>query len=271
MNAKAAIALTAGFGGVSPNLLRIAIDLTGRKEDVYVDTGYLIGLVLFAIMGGGVALVWGETDLKRAYYLGLGLPSLMQMAFATATQRQVAPTAIPAQAVQVGAPPENFSSFSLLAAPAFAESSQTTEIPARRTWPPRTPTQATTLNTPIEFQKDRQLTLVLEDVPQGAELWFTSSDGQVVSRVILGKSSRSDKGSRVDLKIPDFASSAFLRIENFDSSFMPLKRQEGGTTAFRVDVDHSGLGGFFRALGVQDAKRLNIEIESLRELPQPRR
>jgi hypothetical protein len=272
-NVKVAIALTAGFGGISPNLLQIAIDLTGKKEVGYVNMGYFIGLLLLAIMGAGIALIWGEKDLKRAYYLGLGLPSLIQVALANATQKQVPPTTPTAQAVQVGVS-ENSSSFSLFATPAFAESPQSwererTEILAQAVLPGRAPVQATTLNTPVKFQKDRQLALVLEDVPEGAELWFTSPDGQVVSRVILGESSKSDKGSRVDLKVPDFASSAFLRIENSKSGFMPLKTQEGSTTAFRVDVDHSRLGGFLKALGVQNASVLNFEIKSLRELSRP--
>lgn len=273
-NAKVASALTAGFGGISPNLLQIAIDLTGKKEVGYVNTGYLIGLLLLAVLGAGVALIWGEKDLKRAYYLGLGLPSLIQVAIASATQKPVPPPApTTAQTVQVGALPENFASFSLFATPAFAESPQPrerTEVLAQAALPGRAPAQATKLNNPVEFQKERQLTLVLEDVPEGAELWFTSPDGQEVSRVILGESSKSDEGSRVDLKVPDFASSAFLRIESSKSGFMQLNRQEGSTTAFKVDVDHNRLGGFLKALGVQNASVLNFEIKSLREPSKPK-
>jgi len=272
MNAKAAIALTAGFGGISPNLLRIAIDLTEKKDVAYVGIGYLIGLLLFAIMGAGVGLIWGETDFKRAYYLGIGLPSLMQVALATATQSQTPPKSPPVQAVQVRALTERSPSFSLFATPAFADSLQPqerTETLAQAVLPGRAPAQATTLKTPIKFQKDRQLTLMLEDVPAGAELWFTSSDGHVVSQVILGESSKSDEGSRVDLKVPDFAASAFLKIETSKSNFMPLKSQEGSTTAFRVDVDHSRLGGFLKALGVQNAKVLEFEIKSIRGPSRP--
>lgn len=263
MSPKAAIALTAGFGGISPNLLRIAIDLTGKKDIAYLDLGYVIGLLLFALMGAGVALIWGETDFKRAYYLGIGLPSLMQMALATATQGPMPPAAFPVQAVTVPAPPERSTSFSLFATPAFAEtppSREKTEALA----------QATPNSAPTGFQKDRQLTLVLEDVPKGSELWFTSADGQVVSRVVLGTSSKSDEGSRVDLKVPDFASSAFLRVDNSRSGFMPLNKQERSSSAFKVDVDHDRLGGFLKALGVQNANLLNFEIESLRGQVQPR-
>lgn len=255
MNAKVAIALIAGFGGISPNLLRIAIALTDEKKEVYVGLGYIIGLLLFAVMGAGVALIWGETDSKRAYYLGLGLPSLLQLATASATHGQVPSIVPPVQGVQqVGAPPERSSGFFLFATPAFADSPQLGErtgIPAPA-------------DVPVPFREARHLTLVLEDVPEGAELWFTSPDGQVISRVILEESSRSDEGSRVDLRIPDFASSAFLNIETSRSRLLPLKRQERSTTAFRVDVDESRLGGFLKALGVQDASLLKFEIENLR-------
>jgi hypothetical protein len=223
-----------------------------------------MGLLLFAIMGAGIGLIWGEKDLKRVYYLGLGFPSLIQVALANATQKQAPPPVPTAQAVQVGMLPENYPSFSLFATPAFAESSpqarEKTEIPA----------QATTLNTPVEFQKGRRLTLMLEDVPAGAKLWFTSPDGKVVSQVILGKSSRSDEGSRVDLPVPDFASSAFLQIENSKSGLLPLKTQQGSATAFKIDVDHNRLGGFLKALGVQDASLFDFEIKSLREPAPPK-
>jgi hypothetical protein len=267
MNAKSAIALTAGFGGISPNLLRIAIDLTEKKEVAYIGIGYVIGLLLFAIMGAGVAVIWGETDFKRAYYLGVGLPSLMQVAIATATQGQAPLPVSPVQAIEVEAPSERSASFSLFATPAFADSplppQERTELLAQAVVPGPPPGPATTLNTPFEFQKDRQLTLVLEDVPEGAELLFTSPKGQVVSRVILKESSRSDEGSRIDLRVPDVASSAFLRIEASKSRLMALKKQEGSTTSFKVDVDHSRLGGFLKALGVQNANLLEFEIEGL--------
>jgi hypothetical protein len=256
MNAKAAIALTAGFGGVSPNLLRIAIALQ-RKEDPGVDGSYLIGLLLFALLGAGVALIWGEKDFKRAYYLGLGLPSLMQVAVATATQNQTPPTITPDQTIHVGAssaaPPP---SFSLFASAAYAQTSPPQEQPER-------PAHATSPDNAVNFQKDRQLTLVLEDVPEGAELLFTSSDHHVISRVNLEESSKSDKGSQVKLKVPDFASSAYLRIGSSLSEFMQLRQNDGSTTAFKVDVDHSRWGGFLKALGVQDASPLKFDIDKI--------
>lgn len=267
MNKKAAIALTAGFGGISPNVLKIALALTGKnKVDASVDLGYGIGLLLFAILGAGVALIWRETDFRRAFYLGLGLPSLMQVGLTGATAHQdQATTAAPDRAVQVGAPPERTASFSLFATPAYAEPLQRerTEVPIRADVPGNVPTQATTLNTPVQFQKDRRLVLMLEDVPQGAELWFTSADGKVRSQVILDKSSRDDAGSRVDFKVPDFASAAFLRIGTSKSGALPFNGQQGSTTAFRVDVDHSRLGGFLTALGVQDADRFKFEVKKL--------
>jgi hypothetical protein len=43
---------------------------------------------VFRYFGAGVALIWRETDFRRAFYLGLGLPSLMQVGLTGAPDGQ---------------------------------------------------------------------------------------------------------------------------------------------------------------------------------------
>jgi hypothetical protein len=40
--------------------------------------------LLFAVLGTGVAAIWQEMDLKKAFYLGIGLPSFIQLNINTA-------------------------------------------------------------------------------------------------------------------------------------------------------------------------------------------
>ncbi len=78
MSLKMRIGLAAAFGGMSQNLLMIAVDLTKEKAEMPEIT-FVIGLAIFGLMSAGLALVWDENDLKKAFYLGLSLPSIIQL------------------------------------------------------------------------------------------------------------------------------------------------------------------------------------------------
>lgn len=61
----------------------------------------MMGVMLFAFMGAATALALGETDAKKALFLGLGLPAMFQSAaqdVSTATVRiDLAPIAYAAE------------------------------------------------------------------------------------------------------------------------------------------------------------------------------
>jgi hypothetical protein len=69
--------LAAAFGGISPNLLSLGIMLTGKQPEM-PELTYILGLLIFAFMGAMMAIIWKEKDLKKAFYLGIGLPALIQ-------------------------------------------------------------------------------------------------------------------------------------------------------------------------------------------------
>jgi len=68
--------VAAGFGGIAPNLFRLSTDMMGGTE--LPGLSYLLGMLMFAIIGGGTALALGETEAKKAFFLGLGLPAMFQ-------------------------------------------------------------------------------------------------------------------------------------------------------------------------------------------------
>lgn len=75
-----AVILVGAFGGMAPCLLRIGTKLmAGWAPDAQYALAYSAGLLIFGLIGAGVAAVWGETDLKKVAYLGIGLPSLLQL------------------------------------------------------------------------------------------------------------------------------------------------------------------------------------------------
>lgn len=71
------VLLSGAFGGIAPNLLFLGMSLTQGRG--LPEASFLVGLMLFGAMGAIVTRIWGETELKRAFYLGLGLPALVQV------------------------------------------------------------------------------------------------------------------------------------------------------------------------------------------------
>jgi hypothetical protein len=84
------------FGGTAPILLQLAIDLTqGRKKVEAIGLSILVGMLIYAALGGGLSLIWKETDLKKVFYIGLGLPSLLTIASGNLTAPQLPTTPLP--------------------------------------------------------------------------------------------------------------------------------------------------------------------------------
>jgi hypothetical protein len=99
---------TGAFGGIAPILLQLAIDLTqGRRRVEAIGLSIFIGMLIYAALGGGLSLIWKETDLKKVFYIGLGLPSLLTIAGSniTAPQQPTNPmTSAPTMSVPQQAP-----------------------------------------------------------------------------------------------------------------------------------------------------------------------
>jgi len=88
--------LVGGFGGIAPTMLRIGVDLSQHHGSVAeINGSILLGMAIFFIMGGAVAAIWNEVDLKKVFYIGLGLPSLITVATSTATAPQATAELLP--------------------------------------------------------------------------------------------------------------------------------------------------------------------------------
>ncbi|MDJ0647425.1 MAG: hypothetical protein QNJ60_01855 [Xenococcaceae cyanobacterium MO_188.B19] len=72
---------SASIGGISPSLLTLAIFLVNGGS--LPNSSYLVGLLIFAFLGGVICWIWREQDRRKAFYLGIGLPSLIQLTVAT--------------------------------------------------------------------------------------------------------------------------------------------------------------------------------------------
>ncbi len=84
--ASLAIMCVGAVGGMFPTLLRLGIGLSQdqiKPTDVHVSV--LLAMAIFAVCGGIVAAVWGEVDLKKVFYLGIGLPSFLTVMTSSAS------------------------------------------------------------------------------------------------------------------------------------------------------------------------------------------
>jgi len=82
------IAMAAGFGGIAPNVFRLATDLQAGMP--LPDLSYTVGVIMFFIMGAGVALAFGEDNAKKAFFLGLSLPAMFQSGASDVSAQAVA-------------------------------------------------------------------------------------------------------------------------------------------------------------------------------------
>lgn len=97
------VAIASGTGGIAPSLVHLAQGLI--KESVGLPGPlYFVGVGIFFILGSLVAFFFAETDAKKAFFLGIGLPALIATAQTTGTPKNIVSALIPtayAQALPV--------------------------------------------------------------------------------------------------------------------------------------------------------------------------
>lgn len=255
MNAKLVVAAAAGFGGVAPSLLKLAVTLTASNTRTpTVNGGYLVGLLLFAVLGGGVALIWGETKARKAFYLGIGLPSMLQIAVTGVEHRSgglPGPSLVEERAGET-AVVQPFG-LSLLSGTAYADPlPQVAEEPTHvEDAPP--PDFAN----PPAGDASRTVQLRLGNLPPKTELIILSPDGGFRARESL----ESAAGDVLSFALPAGASQVLLRAGHLESAGYSLDTSPGSTTAFEVDLESRFWGGFLRAMGFESAEPYVFDIE----------
>ena len=80
-NYKWILTLLAGFaGGLAPFAINLAQALVGNSElKVKPGLSYIIGMLIFGIIGSVVAALFRELDLKKAFFLGISAPAMISL------------------------------------------------------------------------------------------------------------------------------------------------------------------------------------------------
>lgn len=223
MKKKFWIILSAAFGGISPNVFRLAVSLTQGNDDLPGAT-YLLGLLIFAVMGAAVALIWEETDFKRAFYLGIGLPAFIQMGAGEISTAEKMATLTPAPArvaVQQHAP--RYADMAVLPA-------------ARRS-------------------EGRQIKLIFREYQPRCSVVFAGGDSTAQLPVDFPP-----RTLNKTVKVPDFAGSFRIRIGVSYSNPLTLDNDPDTIPAYRITVVKSWWNGFRQALGLRGESYV-IQVE----------
>lgn len=106
MPSSLVIALAAGTGGIAPSLVHLAQGFI--KQDPSVPgLFYFVGVGIFFALGAIVAFVFAETNARKAFFLGIGLPALVATAQTQGLPKSIASALIPsayAQAIALPSP-----------------------------------------------------------------------------------------------------------------------------------------------------------------------
>ena len=223
MKALIGIIVVAAIGGVFSNMVDIARRLQLDSANLPSST-YFIGCVIWAVLGVAVALIWGEKNLRRVFYLGVGLPSLLQLNIGNLSQ---APS-----------PDQNSSATSYIGA----------VIPAAYAKPPDLDIQGRT----ITFTRTER-----SPSSEGYRVIFYSSAEK--SRAVISI----DFKNQI-VPVPDDAASLTVEFQGSQSGErIALPGQPNAAMKVQIDIQKKGWSGFLQSIGVRSASPYAVHVRAI--------
>ena len=229
MSNKSLVLLSASFGGISPNLFRLATTLTQEGGELPGLT-YLIGLAIFAGMGLMVALIWGETDVKKAFYLGIGLPAFIQM------------SAVQNQLVNEEQLRRELESQSLIPIEHILDQTDVMVLPAA-----------------LPQETGRKIIMTIDNFRQKTAMYsfvFSNDSGDRTEEV---KHRYQEDRLTWTIPVPDWAESFQVKVRKSLSEPIPLDPNEQ-RVAFRCSVTKGVWSGLMEAIGLGSERDLDISL-----------
>ena len=242
---KFEIGSAAAVGGVAPNLLALAMYLTSRQEQRLPINwwGYTAGLLLLAGLGCLVALIWKERVPKRAFYLGMGLPAMLQIAVANPLTNTGAASTTPTSNAATRA------AISLLSSSAFAQDLPPSNNAAMMEAMMKAATPGTLKTVKIVYKNVPSDAILLfsgingQKISEARPQWSVSSSGQVIVPVPIG-ATKLEVVSAFSRNSPDEK----LRMDSTHGTIQPL----------RLEARADFMSGLLRAFGRRAADALEL-------------
>ena len=245
--------VAAAVGGIAPNLMNLAILLTHDGE--LPGYTYYLGSLIFLLMGGAVCLIWRETNLIRAFYLGLGLPSIIQIGMSDFSNRPVREFPPAEVAARFGSRPGiPFSLTSTAMAQGEAIESETSAIQGRK----------------VLIEIDRRFFTETSIRDQLAVLYY-HRDQKSSKRVpipmlstFINEQKRDGRTSNrvfvLQLDIPETAKTFRIQIEKEYSRPATLSTTPHSANLYQLRYIESKWSGLKRAFGQRSASKYRIEL-----------
>lgn len=236
-------AVAGSFGGMFSSLIILASTLTRQPESVrvvpWVGT-FALGLMVWAALGGAVAAIFKETKLKKAFLLGIGLPSLLQ-AHNIEEDRRKAESAIET--------PAQRSTFSLFATEAYADP-QEGQSDAR-----------------CQRSQPRLLHLYGTEEEKGSRIVFYSTDRKLLQSTSLEKFPVI--GDSRSVQVPAFADGFLIQSDPQTGRVDSNRNRINWATApcadlrARVEIKSDPWSGFWFALGLTSRPTYDLVVTLL--------
>lgn len=235
MSEKISAALAGGFGGMFSGLVIIASTLTYQPHNVRGGSWILffcLGLIVWGFLGALVALVFKEVDLRKAFFLGIGLPSLLQ-ARNVATDSQ--------SRFEVEPPKSHGSVLSLFVSEAYAS------------------LQDDQVGTPAcNDGQGRSLKLYGTSNVQEDRIVFYSADRKVQQSIALSRFP--ETGDARVVQVPEFATGFLISSRQLDSNRQLLPKGPCAHVSARVVIENNRWSGFWVALGFTSTPAYDLKV-----------
>jgi serine/threonine-protein kinase len=229
----ASLFLCGAFGGLAPTLLELAG--LARRQD-FPGSGFYIAMCIFALIGGGVALVYREKAPHKAFMLGVAAPALIV----------AAGTVIDSQPQQVNA----MALLDLrLSSTAYA---QEADLPGS--------SSVSGKEIPTAGSSGRELKVICNGFsPQGCTVEFRSTTGRS-EKTILTTVVKDDEGL---ISVPVGADS--VRVGDAYSESEPVELPRAGSATITAEREDTFLSGFYSAFGMnnraESAKTTQVSLD----------
>jgi hypothetical protein len=233
---KAAI-FAGAVGGVAPNLVRLIVNYSSPTPQPITSqpVSYCMAMVGFAALGALVVWAFQETNLKQALFIGVGLPSLLQVA---TLQSSVGP-----EAKSPNAWPQRQTSLSLVSS-AYAQ-----ELPPQSNGPSLVP--------------GRKLTLIGDAQTPPYVVAFFDASGRLQSTQNI------TKPTIQIIDVPEAASKFGVQVGNSYSDQVTLSTSPNAVISVDVTLTAKSSSGFLQGLGFVKAGDYDIKLASREVQPLP--
>ena len=237
MNPTAQAIVAAAIGGASPSLLYLAMACTKNPPDMPTGT-FFLGALIWFLLGGAAGWISGELNLKKAFYIGVGLPAFIQANVANYTDLN-------------RGDPAKAAGFSLITR------AQAQEVPAPIAKPPPAKpaqTNRPALGAPGAAATNRVLQFLPNEALADFNLFVFSADGKPLEQRIVN-ASRTNR-----IVLPPKAQRFVIQSDQFGKVQEILLTNTSGATRIQLISQKRTWSGFERSLGFKGVKDYHVEV-----------